>query len=165
MNLRIASALALSLLACNAMALKSDRQQPIDLAADHFDGAIAETGETRIRGNVQISQGSLKIAAAEAVITREQGAFKRAVLTGAPATVEQTLDTGGQMRSQARKIEYDMAADTLLLTGDVVITQPEGNLRGERVHYDIGTGKIDAGGEGGRVRMHIPAPAAQDKTD
>ena len=69
--------------------------------------------------------------------------------------IEQALDSGGQMQARARKVDYDLVADVLVLTGDVVVTQPEGDLRGERIRYDMKTGRLEGGGDGGRVQMRI----------
>lgn len=158
------SSLAAVLLAVTlpAAALESDRRQPVDLTADHFEGVIADQGDSTLRG-VQITQGSLRIVAEQAVISRRAGALERAVLNGQPATVRQRLDQGGEMQAEARQIDYDMAANVLILTGQVVITQPEGELRGERVRYEIGSGRIEGGAPGSRVQMRLPpAPAAGD---
>ena len=48
-------------------------------------------------------------------------------------------------------------------TGDVRIEQPRGTLRGERVVYNLQTGRVESGGEGsGRVRMRILPRNTQD---
>lgn len=143
-----------------ATALQSDREQPMDIAADSTDAVLANTGDAHLRGNVVISQGSLKIAAAEATVSRKAGEISRALLSGSPATVEQGLDAGGQMQARANIIDYDMAANVLVLRGNVVVTQPEGELRGEQVRYDLASGKVEGGAPGSRVQMRIaPKPA------
>lgn len=146
-----------------ALALKSDREQAVDLTADQLDGVIADDGSTRIWGNVVITQGSLKIQSAEAVVERRKGALVHATLSGELASVEQALDGGGTMRSVARKIEYDITDQVLLLTGAVVVQQPEGELRGERIRYDIESGHLEGGGEGGRINLKIPPAPAKPK--
>lgn len=150
------AALALGLATLPCLALERDRQQPVDFGADRFEGQIAASGQTRLSGNFWLEQGSLKIRAADAVIHREGGAVVRIVLNGAPATVEQDLDSGGRMHAEAREIDYRIGSDLLDLSRDVVVTQPEGQLRGERLRYDIGSGRIEGSGEGsGGVRMRI----------
>lgn len=144
-----------------ALALQSDREQPMDIAADATDAVLSDSGTAILKGNVTISQGSLKIQAAQATLTRAEGEVRRAVLTGSPATVQQQLDAGGQMTAAAASIDYDLASNTLELTGNVVIDQPEGSLRGERVRYHIADGRIEGGAPGSRVQMRIPGkPAA-----
>lgn len=156
-----AAALLLGIIPGPASALQSDREQPMDIAADATDAVLSDSGTAILKGNVTISQGSLKIQAAQATLTRASGEVRRAVLTGSPATVQQQLDAGGQMTASAATIDYDLAGNTLELTGNVVIDQPEGSLRGERVRYHIADGRIEGGAPGSRVQMRIPGkPAA-----
>jgi lipopolysaccharide export system protein LptA len=161
-------ALLLGLLPAAASALESDRRQPIEFEAETFEGVIAADGETRLAGGFRLKQGTLEINSSDALITRKAGVVVRVLLTGTPAIVTQQLDSGGRMRAEALNIDYDMSGDQLVLTRNVVVTQPEGALRGERVRYNIGTGNIDGGGEGGRVQFRIEpkpdAPPAADKT-
>ena len=138
--------LAFALLPGAATALQSDRQQPMQIGADYSDASLGETGKAVLRGNVSIVQGTLKISSDNATVERVAGEIRRAELA---------LDSGGQMQARARKVDYDLVADVLVLTGDVVVTQPEGDLRGERIRYDMKTGRLEGGGDGGRVQMRI----------
>ncbi len=147
--------LAVALLPDAASALQSDRQQPMQIGADYSDASLGETGKAVLRGNVSIVQGTLKIGADNATVERVAGEIRRAELEGTPVQIEQALDSGGQMQARARKVDYDLVAEVLLLTGDVVVTQPEGDLRGERIRYDMKTGRLEGGGDGGRVQMRI----------
>ena len=53
------------------------------------------------------------------------------------------------MSSEAREAVYDVAAGTVEMTGDVLLTQAENVLSGQRLTVDLrtGTGQMD-----GRVR-------------
>jgi len=144
-----------------ALALQSDREQPMDIAADHTDAMLGADGNAVLSGNVQITQGTLRIESAKARVERRAGVIKSALLEGTPAQLQQALDAGGQMQARARSIDYDVINEVLLLTGDVVVTQPEGDLRGERIRYDLKSGRLEGGGNGGRVQMRIPPPAAK----
>lgn len=146
-------------------ALESDRSQPMDVAADYTDATLVADGSALLRGNVEISQGSLRVRADEATLDRRGGEISKATLRGKPATVEQQMDSGGSMRATADQIVYDLGADVLLLTGNVNIDQPEGSLRGESVRYHIADGRIEGGTPGSRVQMRIPARPASAPTD
>ncbi len=151
-------------IALPAQALQSDRQQDMDIGADWTDATLGENGRALLKGNVQITQGSLKIESSTATVERSAGAINRAELEGSPARMQQALDSGGQMQARARKIDYDVINEVLLLTGDVVVTQPEGDLRGERIRYDLKSGRLEGGGDGGRVQMRIPSRSAKPTT-
>jgi lipopolysaccharide export system protein LptA len=151
------------------LAVESDRDKPMDIDADSMQSNVNE-GTATLTGNVRIVQGTLDVRAAKAVVTQdEQQQVSRAVLTGSPATLAQDLDDGGRLDARAAQIDYDMANDRVVLTGNAVVAQPRGELRGERITYSLNDGRIEAGGpEGGnRVFMRMnpqvkpPAEAAE----
>jgi lipopolysaccharide export system protein LptA len=158
-----ALALALALASGPSLALKADRSKPMDIQADSLETRIDE-GRATLSGNVRITQGSMAVAAARAVVSQnDRQQVTRAVLEGAPATLAQDLDDGGRLDARARVIDYDVAAGVVVLTGAVEIDQPRGSLRGERITYDLNTGQLTGGGDGvpGRVSLRInPKPAA-----
>lgn len=157
MNLRrveIAVLLAAALSPATAWSLSSDRQQPMHIGADASEAVLKDDGQAILRGNVSIVQGTLKIGADDATITRKAGEVSRAELQGKPATIEQALDSGGMMKARANKIDYDVANEVVVLTGGVVVTQPEGDMRGENIRYELNTGRLQGGGQG-RVEMTI----------
>lgn len=158
--IRVACALALVLAAAPASALKSDRDKPLDVAADSLETTEGQS-RTTLQGNVKITQGTLVVESDRAVVHRGRNdAIDRAVLDGRPATLEQDLDDGGRMKARARQIDYDLARDIVVLTGDVVIDQPRGELRGAKVTYEMATGKLTgASGDSGRVHLRMnPQP-------
>jgi lipopolysaccharide export system protein LptA len=150
----VACALLL-LLPALALGLSTDRNQPMLIDADGGVATLAADGEAHLRGNVSIEQGTLKIEANEAHVTRRAGEFQRIVFTGAPARMQQQLDSGGMTRVTARRIDYDVPNETVVLTGDVVVTQPEGSMRGERITYNMQSGQLTGGETGSRIRMRI----------
>lgn len=142
-----------------AAALEADRQQPMQIKSDKFESAM-DTNTTVLTGNVRITQGSLVVNAARADVTQDKGEVSRALLTGAPATLVQAIDGGGEMNASARTIDYLLAEETVELRGDVVLVRPQGTLRSERVTYSVKTGRLAAGeGVSGGVQMVIPPKA------
>lgn len=162
----LAAALVLTLACGAAAALQSDREQPMDIASDASEGQLG-AGITTLTGNVRITQGTLDVRAdrAEVYSTKERQ-ITRVVLTGAPATLKQDLDEGGRIDASAERFEHDVAADKLVMTGNVVLVQPRGEIRAPKVTYDLKAGSFESGGEGsGRVRMRIaPQPKAAEAT-
>lgn len=155
--------LATVLVAAPALAKSGDRNQPMDISADRTDALLGDDSVSTLEGNVRIRQGTLEVDAARAEVHRAAGDINRIVLTGSPARLRQVSDAGEPMDAQANRVVYLLADESMMLTGNVVITQPRGNLRGETVKYDINTGRIDGGGDGARVSMRIlPKNAAAD---
>jgi lipopolysaccharide export system protein LptA len=152
-------ALSLMLLAAvlpfDALAKTSDRSQPMDVEADRTDVGIGDDSDAILTGNVKITQGTLEVEAARATIQRKAGEISEVVLTGAPATLKQINDNGEPMHARASQIVYTLSSDIVVLTGSVVVDQPRGTLRGERIKYDLKSGRLDGGGDGTRVKMRI----------
>ncbi len=155
-NLPAASLLVLAaFVAMNAGAKTTDRNEPMDVAADHTDAMLGDDSDSILSGNVAITQGSLQVHADKAVIHRKGGDITQVELTGTPATLNQVADNGEAMNARASLIVYTLSSDLVVLTGGVVVEQPRGNLRGETIKYDLKTGRLDGGGDGNRVQMRI----------
>ena len=152
-------ALSLLLLAAvlpfDAPAKTSDRSQPMDVESDRTDVGIGDDSDAILTGNVKITQGTLEVEADRATIQRKAGEISEVVLTGAPATLKQINDNGEPMHARAAQIVYTLSSDVVVLTGGVVVDQPRGTLRGERIKYDLKSGRLDGGGDGTRVKMRI----------
>lgn len=156
-----------ALLACTTAALgrTSDRNQPMDAESNANTCTLGDAGQCVMTGNVRISQGSLNIDAAKAIVFRAGGDVSRALLSGAPVVLKQQMDDGTPMTARANNVDYNLKSEIVIFTGDVQLDQPRGTMSGQRVVYNLKTGSIDSGGEGkGRVKMRIlprNAPPAQ----
>jgi lipopolysaccharide export system protein LptA len=159
LNTLLPTALALLLLPLAGFAATADRQQAIEINARSLDGTLAENGETRLLDGVEIRQGSLHIQADEATVTRVDGEVTLVVFRGQPATLRQVDDAGNPVNVRARVVNYRPLSNDVDLEGDVEVDQPQGQLRGERVSYDMGSGRLRAEGDGdgdaSRIRMRI----------
>jgi lipopolysaccharide export system protein LptA len=158
---RSAEALLLSLvLVAPAQALKSDRDQPMQVGADNAKSNV-ESGTTLLTGNVRIDQGTLSIRADRAEVEQKDQDIERVLLDGAPVHLEQDIENQGRLKADAQRIEYQLAEQKVVLTGNVRIERPRGVMTGERVVYRLDTGEMDAGQEGSRINMTIaPKPKA-----
>ena len=154
-------AVALAVASGTVAARSSDRNQPMDIQADSTTYNANNDGTpTVLTGNVVITQGTLKINSVRADVYRGSGDITRTVLTGAPVRMSQQMDDGTPINVVASRVDYDMKTEIVTLTGNVVVTQPRGDLRGERVIYNMRTGQVQSGGQGnGRVRMTIQPKA------
>ena len=158
--LRPAALLALGLsaaLACaGAVARTSDRSQPLDVEATNSDCSLADDGACTLTGNVHMTQGTMVVLAAKAVVHRANGDIRRVTLSGAPAQLSQELDDGSKINARAANVDYDMSTDTVVFTGNAVIDQPgRGNITGGRIAYNMKSGQVQGSGGEGAGRVHM----------
>lgn len=152
-----AGALALALLAAfgGAGARTSDRNQPMDIEAARSDCGLGENATCTFTGNATITQGTLRIVADKAVVVQVAGKPSRAQFSGG-VTLQQEMDDGDRIDARSANVEYDMRNEVIVFTGNVTINQNRGSLSGERVVYNLKTGQLESGGNGGgRVKMRI----------
>ena len=191
-ELRVDLALALALcLAASpfAHALGTDRDKPMDINADYqktqLNSGGTQPGVTHLRGNVRITQGSLKANGAEATMYQHPangkdaqgnslaGGVQRVVLTGKRAHLEQLQDdNGGLVTAEAEKIDYNADTGVAELTGDVtVVQQGRGEFHGAHMTYNTNTGEMESGDNTPANRVHMiiqpkakppAAPASKD---
>ena len=103
----------------------------------------------------------MQVRAARAVIQQAGGNPSRAQLSGG-VSLRQQLDDGGTIDAKSSNVDYDMRNEVVTFTGDVTINQARGTLTGQRVVYNMRTGQVQSGGEGGgRVKMRIMPKSAQ----
>ena len=145
-------------------AKRSDRDQPMDVQASHFDGFRKPNSITTLKGNVVITQGSLKATGDLARVHFDANAeIDSVVLTGSPAHIQQLDDNGNLMQGEAATIDYQVAKDFAVLQGHASITQQgRGEAHGDRLTYNTQTSEMtgDSGGDG-RVHMIFkPQPKA-----
>jgi lipopolysaccharide export system protein LptA len=157
--------LALTGFAEVALARSDDRSQPMTVNSDHADATLTDAGTTTLTGNVQLTQGSLEVNARRGVLQTRNGEIVHVLFEGEPARLNQLDDNGQPMSAQARRIEYDMSGDEVVLSGAAEVVQARGTLRGERIRYNLSTGNVDAGGQGGRVQMVIQPKTASPAPD
>jgi len=144
------------LAASSAHALKSDRQQPLEVKADATDGTLGD-GTATLRGNVEIRQGTLLIRADVAKVERVEGRVRRFELDGKPVHLQQEIEQEGMVSAQARKVEYEVATGIVTLSGSADVTHPQYNISGEVLRYDMNVQHFQgSGGDAeGRIRIRM----------
>lgn len=157
-------ALAIPLLGTGAVqARQSDLTQAIDVRADKSE-YDEKAGTQTLSGNVEISQGTLRISADKIAISLKDNALHTISGTGSPIQFQQENEAGELMKGEARNIIYDALAGTLTLEGAASLSQPRQNLVSERITFDARTQKVSAegGGNTGRVTIQILPPITAD---
>jgi lipopolysaccharide export system protein LptA len=146
----------------DAHARSSDRNQPMNIASNQQSGSLDENAVNTWSGNVVITQGTLDIRAGKADVYQSGGEPVKAIMTGGPVVLKQQMDDGSPMTAKADRIEYDMTTDVIVLIGNYTVTTPRGSTNGQRLTYDLKSGRIESGGQtGGRVTMTIQPKSKQ----
>ena len=161
-KLRLLLAIVLSLAVTPAMALKSDRQKPLEVNADASDGTLGD-GTATLRGNVEIRQGTLLIRADIARVERAEGRVRRFELNGSPVHLQQEIEEEGLVRAEARKVEYEVASGIVTLTGAADVDHPQYHISGEVLRYDMNAQHFQgSGGDAdGRIQIRMEPEGLQ----
>lgn len=124
-----------------AMALSTDRDQPINIEADR---AEADHGKriTTYYGDVIITQGTLKISGDTVTIEYDdQDRLTKLVSEGSPAKFRQLPDGKSDVPTnyqvaQASRMEYYAGEDLIVLLGEAVYGQGGDQVAADRIVYD-----------------------------
>ena len=117
--------------------LKADTSEPVQVTADGL--SVDQTdGNAIFTGNVVVTQGALKLTAAE---------LRVEYATGADQKIDRMFATGGVTlvngteAAEAREATYEVAAESVVMRGDVVLTQGRNAMSGQTLTVDLTTGK------------------------
>jgi lipopolysaccharide export system protein LptA len=147
--------LAVALFPGAVLAKSSDRDQPMSIDAGAQSGSIDGTGKTTLSGGVIIIQGTMELRSEQAELYMRDSEIVRAVFIGKQAHLKQQLDNGTWMTATADRIDYDIPADTLTLTGNYKVQSERGSNAGQRMVYNMQNGNMQSGGDGTRVQTVI----------
>lgn len=151
-----------------ALALPEDRSQPIHITSDN---AVQEAERVTYRGDVVVIQGTLRIDAAQVVVSHVDGRVQRVVATGEPARFQQQPEPeGGLVKAAARTMIYYQSENRIELLRNAQVERDGSTVTGDRIEYLIGSETVRAQGSAdqqGRVEMVLqpenePAPADAD---
>ncbi|HHF0508767.1 TPA: lipopolysaccharide transport periplasmic protein LptA [Vibrio antiquarius] len=139
------SLLALVLAAPQALALKSDTQQPVYINSD-TQQVDMKSNQVIFKGDVSLKQGSINIDADRIVVTRDPKteAIKQIQAFGKPAKFSQLMDDGKTLSGQAVELDYRIATDELTMKGQAQLAQDNNTIKGSSIRYQIGKQKLVA---------------------
>lgn len=143
----------LTVLSSHLLALADDKDQPINVAANtaHKND---KKGLTVYRGDVIITQGSIRITGDEITIYDTAGNVEKIIATGTPAKFKQKPSpTSDDMIAHGFTIEYDVVKESLLLRENALLKQEGRTTNSNRITYDMKTTIVKAGNDTGRVNM------------
>ena len=137
-------------------ALKSDRQEPLDVKADATDGTLGD-GLATLKGNVEINQGTLMISADVANVSKSEGRVTLIELTGNQVHLQQEIENEGLVTAEAARIEYEVASGLVTLTGKADVVHPQYQISGEKLVYDMNIKHFQGSGgeEYGSIQIRL----------
>lgn len=136
-TLRLFALAAAALAVAHAHAEKADREKKINIEADVFSGDDRNKA-TNFDGNVVVTQGTLRIAAARVTVKEDAQKNKFYVATGAPVTFRQKRDGADEwIEGFAERAEFDEKSDMLKLFNRARLKSAQGELTGELITYDM----------------------------
>jgi lipopolysaccharide export system protein LptA len=145
-------------------ALKTDRQEPLDVKADSTEGTLGD-GMATLRGNVEIRQGTLWIRADIAEVSKAEGRVNRIEMNGQPVHLQQEIENEGLVSAKASRIEYEVATGIVTLTGAADVVHPQYHISGENLVYDMNVQHFQGNGgdENGRIQIRLDPELLEGK--
>ena len=129
----------LMLFSLRAMALSSDQHQQAYFRSDQMTYYL-HNQQVIYSGHAQITQGSTHISGEKIIVftNHKSHGISDLTITGQPAHY-QTLPDQSQKKltAHAKKIHYNAAKHSVVLTGRAVVHQPPNSLASKKIWYDI----------------------------
>jgi len=141
-------------IAGTAHALAGDKNKPVELAADSVDIDQAK-GVSVYKGDVDLQQGSMRLRADQVTVEQRDRKPDRIIAVGAPVRFQQ--DSGkGLVKARARRAEYEVNSEILVLIGKASLTRAGNTTKSDRIVYDRVRHKVKAGAAAqGKKRVRI----------
>lgn len=141
-----------------AWALPSDREQPIRIQANSAE-LDDRQGVAVYRGDVVITQGTLKITGDTVTITRTaSGDVDVFTSVGKPAYYEQLPEEGKQIvQAYGLTIQYFSSNERIVLIDQAKVIQEGNTFEGEKIVYDTQRQIVNAGRATGS-NVSVPRP-------
>lgn len=150
--------LGVALGSATAWALPTDREQPIRVQADSAE-LDDKQGVAVYRGNVVITQGTLKITGDTVTITQDaNGDIEVFTSVGKPAYYEQQPAVDKQIvKAYGLTIQYFAANERIILLDQAKVVQEGNTFEGEKIVYDTQRQIVNAGRATG-ANVSTPRP-------
>jgi lipopolysaccharide export system protein LptA len=142
-----------------------NRKDPVKIEANALE--VRDRDKTAVfMGNVVVVQGETTLRCSELKVFYEgdtlTGQTQKVAAAGTAAQRIRRLEAGGGVIITAKEQKatgdsgvYDLRANTMTLNGNVVVTQGQNVMQGDRLVVELGTGtsRLEAGGKPGPNRV------------
>lgn len=159
MKSAVIASLMLAMLSVGAFAQsgpKLDSQAPIEIASDNLE-VLQEQNKAIFSGNVIAKQGNITMQSAVMNVYYDNGGEGGKGISRIESSGKVVFVTPEET-AQGDNAVYNVATNTIDLTGNVVLTRQENILKGSALNYNMTTKRsvLSAGGTG-RVRgLFVP---------
>ena len=144
----LAAGMAMAQSASIALGTKAfDRTQQVEVSADELS-VDQSTGQAVFQGNVLVVQGEVRMSAGRVAVIYTQDGGTANGISSLQATGGVTFVTANDA-VEANEASYSVENGTVQLSGDVILTQGQNAIAGERMIVDLNSGQ---GRMEGRVR-------------
>lgn len=117
----------------------ADRDKPIHLESDRV--FIDDAKQISVfEGQVELTQGTLRIQADKIVLTQDKDGFKHCTATGKLANFRQKREgTDQYMEGYGERIEYDTRSETVDFYVHARVKQDQDDVQGDHIEYSTRT--------------------------
>ncbi len=138
---------SLAFLTSNTWGLSSDKDQPIEVEADYAE-LDDEKGLTIYKGNVIVTQGSMKIKGDTMTVTYNANSdLDTMVVVGKPAHYQQLPDNSKVPdEAEGLRMEYFALKNYIVLMNNALVKQEGLRFSGNRIEYDTERSIVKAKG-------------------
>ncbi len=147
------------LFSANVWSLDTDARQPIYIESDAatYD---EKKGESVYTGNVQVTQGSMRMNSDRLVILMSESGEKelnKMIATGNPVRFKQKpSDDKEEIRGKSLRVEYYGKDGKLILLEKAKVVQGSNTYTSERIEYDTKNSIVKAGAKDSNTkRVHV----------
>ena len=125
----------------------ADRTKPIHLESDRV--VIDDVKQTSVfEGQVELTQGTLRIQADKIVLTQDKDGFKHCTATGKPASFRQKHEgTDEYMEGYGERIEYDTRSETVDFYVHARVKRGQDDVQGDHIAYSTRTEVFEVNGD------------------
>ncbi len=116
--------------------LRADSTEPVEVTADQLN-VNQESGKAVFTGNVLVVQGTLRMTSARIDVFYVEGS--KSEIDHLRATGGVTLVSPTQAAEGAEAV-YDVPDGTIVMTGNVLLTQGDNVMSGNRLNVNLRTG-------------------------
>jgi lipopolysaccharide export system protein LptA len=125
----------------------ADREKPIHLESDRV--VVDDATQTSVfEGNVELTQGTLRIQAAKIVLTQDKQGYKHCTATGKLASFRQKHEgTAEYMEGYGERIVYDTRAETVDFFVQARVKRAQDDVQGDHIAYSTRTEVFQVSGD------------------